>query len=376
MEFVAGTTLGGWLAEAPRTEAEILTSFVQAGRGLAAAHAIGLVHRDFKPGNVLVGTDGRVLVTDFGLARTEAGEPAAIGGPLTLAGHFVGTPAYMAPEQYSTAAVDARADQFSFCVALWRALYGTPPYAGVEIEELASAAEANRLVPPPADTAGRVSPRIRAALARGLRGAPAERFSSMTELLAALEAPPSRRRTAIASIAAAAVIAAGAGAWAIARRGGATPPPPVPDAAGVAAVRPAPPDATPDVDAAGAAAIVEIADAVPATIDARRASKPRPAQPVDDHADDTGEIPDRMGETYAQTKGVLEPIAHRVERCGPWTDADNYEVRFDIDEHGNIHNLNVTGPDPTIADCMRGMYARAKFGRSKFGGAMAISVRR
>jgi hypothetical protein len=370
MEFVAGTTLAGWLADARRSEAEILATFVQAGRGLAAAHAIGLVHRDFKPGNVLVGTDGRVLVTDFGLARTAEGARGGIAATLTRAGHFVGTPAYMAPEQYSTAAVDARADQFSFCVALWRALYGTPPYAGVAIEELVESAEANRLVPPPPDAAGRVPVRLRDALARGLRGAPAERFATMAELLAALEAPPPRRRAVAAVIAGAAVIAAGAGAWAIATRGAAPPAPAAPDAPRVAAAEPA----TPDAPIAIAFDAAPVADAASAPTDARRAPKAR--DPKAERIANWDKIPTRMGEAYGQIDPVLDPITRRAQRCGPWTDADNYEAHFEIDELGGVHGLEVTGPDPAIAACMRGMLARAKFGPSKLGGRVSLSFRR
>jgi serine/threonine protein kinase len=205
MELVVGTTLTGWLAAAAREPAEILGVFAQAGLGLAAAHAIGLVHRDFKPGNVMVADDGRVLVTDFGLARAareqaeEEGAPEGMRVPIvastiTLPGQFVGTPAYMAPEQYAGGAIDARTDQFSFCVALWRALYGVAPFAGDAIDQLAAAAEAGWIEAPPAGVAERVAPTVRAALERGLRGDPTKRFPTMTELLAALQPVPSTRR--------------------------------------------------------------------------------------------------------------------------------------------------------------------------------------
>src|SRR5262249_21678690 len=136
MEYVDGVTLAAWLSERARTRAEILWAFREAARGLGAAHAAGLVHRDFKPQNVMVGRDGIVRVMDFGPARRidaaapaappEAPPPApAPGHPgrdaaeadLTLTGELVGTPLYMAPEQFKGGPNDARTDQFSFCVA-------------------------------------------------------------------------------------------------------------------------------------------------------------------------------------------------------------------------------------------------------------------
>ncbi|MHB8878701.1 MAG: protein kinase domain-containing protein, partial [Myxococcaceae bacterium] len=139
MEYVDGGTLTSWVAERLRPWREIVEVFVRAGRGLATAHAAGLVHRDFKLENVLIGKDGRVRVTDFGLARLEGESapavavgvsPALFEPGLTRSGMVMGTPAYMAPEQLRGGKADARSDQFSFCVALYMALYGQRPFEG------------------------------------------------------------------------------------------------------------------------------------------------------------------------------------------------------------------------------------------------------
>ena len=142
MERIDGRTLREWAALAPRTTDEILGVFVQAARGLAAAHAVGLVHRDFKPENVLVGDDGRVRVVDFGLARTREGDdpwlgdavatrdPGSLDVRVTATGAIAGTPAYMAPEQWLQREPDHRVDQFAWAVALWESLHGARPHAG------------------------------------------------------------------------------------------------------------------------------------------------------------------------------------------------------------------------------------------------------
>jgi Protein kinase domain len=145
MEIVEGQTLGEWLAGGPRFWREIVAMFLPAGHGLAAAHASGLVHRDFKPASVFIGSDGRVRVGDFGLAATGAtgprttdadhGELAATADSQSAVGSMAGTPYYMAPEELLGDPTDARSDQFSFCVALYAAITGLHPFAGDSIEE-------------------------------------------------------------------------------------------------------------------------------------------------------------------------------------------------------------------------------------------------
>ncbi len=184
MEWVEGTTLDGWLRERERPWREVLELLLAAGAGLAAAHRAGLVHRDFKPANVLVGRDGRARVTDIGLAShgpvkdAPSSAEAPAGAPesrLTRAGAVPGTPAYMSPEQRAGRPVDARSDQYSFCVTLYEALHGARPQAA-------------------APSLRRALPRhVRAALARGLSAEPQERFASMDALLAALSTPSRSR---------------------------------------------------------------------------------------------------------------------------------------------------------------------------------------
>jgi tetratricopeptide (TPR) repeat protein len=218
MEYVEGQTLAAWLARRPRSHREIVDVFVAAGRGLAAAHAAGLVHRDFKPQNVMVDQDGGVRVTDFGLAREiDKADPPDTTAPnvaagdardirLTRTGELVGTPLYMAPEQFRKQRADARSDQFSFCVALYQALYGAHPFGGQKLIELASAVTRGQVQPPPRSA---VPLRVRRILLRGLSADPSARWQSMEALTAALsrDAAQQRRRWAAFGLIGAAAIA-------------------------------------------------------------------------------------------------------------------------------------------------------------------------
>ncbi|MCA9717773.1 MAG: serine/threonine protein kinase, partial [Myxococcales bacterium] len=174
MEFVRGRSLGSWLrfAVAPRPWRETLELFVQAGRGLRAAHDVGLVHRDFKPDNILIDDLGTPKVTDFGLARSadasaspgadaatrvtarEPVEPVELEElALTRTGALVGTPAYMAPEQHLGETADARSDQFSYCVSLYEALYGARPFTGDTVYETVDAVLSGQVASPPRSAA-------------------------------------------------------------------------------------------------------------------------------------------------------------------------------------------------------------------------------
>ena len=184
MELVDGQTLDEWLSPG-RSWDEIRDVLLQAGRGLAHAHAAGLVHRDFKPGNVMVGSDGRVRVLDFGLAKAVRGpEPAALGDAVA------GTPAYMAPEQLFGRDVDARADQFAFCVVAFEALHGRRPFAGRTLPAIVAALERGVVEAP---AAGLAPPAIEAAVRRGLAIDPDGRWPTMDALLTEVERHRRRR---------------------------------------------------------------------------------------------------------------------------------------------------------------------------------------
>ncbi len=180
MELVEGQSLRAWQSAKERTLPEIVAAYVAAGRGLAAAHAAGIVHRDFKPDNVLVGSDERVRVTDFGLASAKPtpGRPSLTGDVnLTTEGSVLGTPAYMAPEQFAGGNVDSRTDQFNFCVALYEALYGHRPFDGKTFIELGDNVAAGKVKAAPANT--RVSGGLHAIVLRGLAVKPGDRFPTM-----------------------------------------------------------------------------------------------------------------------------------------------------------------------------------------------------
>lgn len=196
MQFIEGTNLEAWIAEGGHRWRDVLSKYLQAGRGLAAAHRAGIIHRDFKPANVLIDGHGLVRVGDFGTARgaePAPGESGNFDGPggsslhqkLTAPGAAVGTPAYMSPEQYMGMGIDARSDQFSFCAALWEGVYGAHPFGGNERTVLLARALEGKFQEPPARK--RVPPRIRRILERGLDAHPDRRFPDMDTLLAALE---------------------------------------------------------------------------------------------------------------------------------------------------------------------------------------------
>jgi tetratricopeptide (TPR) repeat protein/tRNA A-37 threonylcarbamoyl transferase component Bud32 len=259
MQFVDGNTIGYWMHAEPRTWTEILRVFSEAGRGLAAAHEKDLVHRDFKPENVMISVDGSVRVMDFGLARGvferenddhtapgqselavearavlnldlestravarsgDAGNPR-LGTPsetlnirITQTGAMLGTPAYMSPEQFRGLPIDARSDQFSFCVALYEALYGERPFAGRTFAELMESVLQAGVRPAPEHA--KIPLWLRRVVLRGLERNPENRWPSMKALLAELEksrmGAPRRRFAAGAA-------AKLAGIWEVPRRG-------------------------------------------------------------------------------------------------------------------------------------------------------------
>jgi tetratricopeptide (TPR) repeat protein/predicted Ser/Thr protein kinase len=233
MEFVHGKTLRHWLKQSPARD-DVLDAFAQAARGLSAAHAAGLVHRDFKPDNVMLGDDGRIRVMDFGLASAASDDSAAKRGEdedprgpeerstsgdafamrLTRTGAAIGTPAYMAPEQFAGMVTDARTDQFSFCVALYEALYGQRPFAAKTLHALSVAVLSGQLQDPPSDA--RVPAHLARAVRTGLAREPRDRHPDLGPLLTALTHDPKQARSRIGRLVVAAGVVGGA-AFAVGR---------------------------------------------------------------------------------------------------------------------------------------------------------------
>lgn len=223
MEFVDGVTLTRHLASGDHPWRKTLEVLVEAGRGLAAAHEAGLVHRDFKPDNVMLSRDGRVLVMDFGLARAlepddEHDSMRGMSRPQTAASSDIdegdgsgvlpivagkaggnappsrvaGTPGYMAPEQHRAQPTDSRTDQFSFAVTLYEALYRQRPFKGDSPDRIADHIEAERVTEPPPNSG--VPHWVHAIVLRGMRARPADRWDSMAQMMAALEDDPAAHR--------------------------------------------------------------------------------------------------------------------------------------------------------------------------------------
>jgi len=231
MELIVGQSLDKLQQEKRPSWDATVTLYLDAGRGLAAAHAKGIVHRDFKPQNVLVDEEGRVRVVDFGLAHGtfDREEQATVEIPLrgegaiervndvrlTATGAILGTPAYMAPELFDGQTATPLSDQFSFCVALYEGVYGRRPFDGRKLLEVVEATRAGKILPP---TGGAGAPRwLYTVLCRGLAPKAGERFSDMEALLAELERDRGQRWR-WAGIGAAVVLAAGVGAWLASRR--------------------------------------------------------------------------------------------------------------------------------------------------------------
>ena len=326
MEYVAGVTLRQWL-RTRRTPAEIIAALADAARGLAAAHALAIVHRDFKPENVMIDEKGRARVLDFGLARSaglvDVSRAPTDGGDgrITRSGTVAGTPHYMAPEQ--ARAVDAKSDQFSFCVVLHEALYGERPIAEAR----------------PAARRG-VSTRVRRALQIGLRADPAHRHASMDTLIAAL-APPRRARIAIAALATLAIGGGAATAWTLAHS------PSIDDACAVSADvvgRVWSPSRRAELAGIAGEPVAAQVDAWTAAWSARR--KELCAQTLRSDADESQDIAQQVGclrrrltsldasvsaIVHAKVPELVRDASSAIARAGSPTVCDSYE-RGSIDE--------------------------------------------
>ena len=205
MEYVKGKTLRKWLKDEQPHPTEIIRTLIKAGQGLHAAHSEGIVHRDFKPDNVIIGDRGQVKVLDFGLARTAGREDSAVSRPestpaedstsgekllskpLTKVGAIIGTAVYMAPEHFEFRELDEKTDQFSFCVTLFEALYGKRPFFGRTSEELEKNITSGLIEIPQEST---VPKWIEEIIRKGISISKDERFVSMLELLEALTDDP------------------------------------------------------------------------------------------------------------------------------------------------------------------------------------------
>lgn len=220
MESLAGPTLLTWMTEVQRPWREVLAVFRQAAEGLAAAHRHGVIHRDFKPANAILGVDGRVRVLDFGLAQladaaveegpttASVGRPLVADAQLTQTGAVLGTPAYMAPEQFAGHRGDAQTDQFSYCIALYEALYQRRPFEGETLQALCVAVVEGKVRPPPSGS--EVPAWLHRVIVRGLQSEPLARWPGMVALIAALT--PDQRRPAALRIAKVALTVAAAAA--------------------------------------------------------------------------------------------------------------------------------------------------------------------
>jgi len=213
-EYIDGPTLRQWLTT-ERSRAAIIDVFIQAGRGLAAAHRAGLIHRDFKPANVLVDGEARPRVLDFGLAcsadeihstHAPSSNPASmLGEALTETGVLMGTPQYMSPEQFAGRA-DARSDQWAFCVTAWELLYGVRPFTAPDVVNLQRVIESGYIPGPPMDSP--VPGWVERVLRRGISVDPAGRFADMGSLLSALQRDKRSRRMQILGLTGAVVLSA------------------------------------------------------------------------------------------------------------------------------------------------------------------------